>query len=413
MMLSFLVISLVFLLFISAFFSGAETALFSLSSLKIKSLRKELQGSGRLVVQLLESPKDLLVTLILGNVVVNILIQNIVSTLFGKSSSWILNVGVPLGLIVIFGEFIPKSIGMANNYRLAPLVAPVLVGASWLFTPLRRTLTAMTQVISRLMFFFLKKEEKLSAEELQMTLKTSRERGILHADEGELVQGYLQLEGASIKEFLRPREEVLFFDIQEPLSKLLELFVDQECSRIPVCEGNFDHILGIITARNYFLYRSKIQTPQDLFPYLKKPFYVPESLPAKNLLGQMYEREDPLAIVVDEYGATSGLISFEDLVEVVVGEIVDRRDEKMPFTRSGNDVIIASGTLELCELEEIFGIAFKSERNMVTLGGWLTEQMGDIPKSGSKFETQEFFFHVLSADSTRVKRVYVRRLKEG
>ncbi|OGN53053.1 MAG: hypothetical protein A3G30_01455 [Chlamydiae bacterium RIFCSPLOWO2_12_FULL_49_12] len=413
MMLSFLVISLIFLLFISAFFSGAETALFSLSSLKIKSLRKELQGSGRLVVQLLESPKDLLVTLILGNVVVNILIQNIVSTLFGKSSSWILNVGVPLGLIVIFGEFIPKSIGMANNYRLAPLVAPVLVGASWLFTPLRRTLTAMTQVISRLMFFFLKKEEKLSAEELQMTLKTSRERGILHADEGELVQGYLQLEGASIKEFLRPREEVLFFDIQEPLSKLLELFVDQECSRIPVCEGNFDHILGIITARNYFLYRSKIQTPQDLFPYLKKPFYVPESLPAKNLLGQMYEREDPLAIVVDEYGATSGLISFEDLVEVVVGEIVDRRDEKMPFTRSGNDVIIASGTLELCELEEIFGIAFKSERNMVTLGGWLTEQMGDIPKSGSKFETQEFFFHVLSADSTRVKRVYVRRLKEG
>ncbi|HAZ16005.1 MAG TPA: HlyC/CorC family transporter [Parachlamydiales bacterium] len=412
-MLSFLVISLIFLLFISAFFSGAETALFSLSSLKIKSLRKELQGSGRLVVQLLESPKDLLVTLILGNVVVNILIQNIVSTLFGKSSSWILNVGVPLGLIVIFGEFIPKSIGMANNYRLAPLVAPVLVGASWLFTPLRRTLTAMTQVISRLMFFFLKKEEKLSAEELQMTLKTSRERGILHADEGELVQGYLQLEGASIKEFLRPREEVLFFDIQEPLSKLLELFVDQECSRIPVCEGNFDHILGIITARNYFLYRSKIQTPQDLFPYLKKPFYVPESLPAKNLLGQMYEREDPLAIVVDEYGATSGLISFEDLVEVVVGEIVDRRDEKMPFTRSGNDVIIASGTLELCELEEIFGIAFKSERNMVTLGGWLTEQMGDIPKSGSKFETQEFFFHVLSADSTRVKRVYVRRLKEG
>ena len=412
-MLSFLVISLIFLLFISAFFSGAETALFSLSSLKIKSLRKELQGSGRLVVQLLESPKDLLVTLILGNVVVNILIQNIVSTLFGKSSSWILNVGVPLGLIVIFGEFIPKSIGMANNYRLAPLVAPVLVGASWLFTPLRRTLTAMTQVISRLMFFFLKKEEKLSAEELQMTLKTSRERGILHADEGELVQGYLQLEGASIKEFLRPREEVLFFDIQEPLSKLLELFVDQECSRIPVCEGNFDHILGIITARNYFLYRSKIQTPQDLFPYLKKPFYVPESLPAKNLLGQMYEREDPLAIVVDEYGATSGLISFEDLVEVVVGEIVDRRDEKMPFTRSGNDVIIASGTLELCELEEIFGIAFKSERNMGTVGVWLTEQMGDIPKSGSKFATQEFFFHVLSADSTRVKRVYVRRLKEG
>jgi len=412
-MLSFLVISLIFLLFISAFFSGAETALFSLSSLKIKSLRKELQGSGRLVVQLLESPKDLLVTLILGNVEELNNQQNIVSTLFGKSSSWILNVGVPLGLIVIFGEFIPKSIGMANNYRLAPLVAPVLVGASWLFTPLRRTLTAMTQVISRLMFFFLKKEEKLSAEELQMTLKTSRERGILHADEGELVQGYLQLEGASIKEFLRPREEVLFFDIQEPLSKLLELFVDQECSRIPVCEGNFDHILGIITARNYFLYRSKIQTPQDLFPYLKKPFYVPESLPAKNLLGQMYEREDPLAIVVDEYGATSGLISFEDLVEVVVGEIVDRRDEKMPFTRSGNDVIIASGTLELCELEEIFGIAFKSERNMVTLGGWLTEQMGDIPKSGSKFETQEFFFHVLSADSTRVKRVYVRRLKEG
>ena len=411
-MLSLLIIFLVVLILISGFFSGSETALFSLSAMKVKAFKKERQGKRRLVARLLGSPKDLLVTIILINVVVNILIQNVVSNLFGDGS-WLLNVGIPLILVLVFGEFIPKSLGIANNQKVAPLVAPILAGAAWVLSPVRKFFTSMTQVISSLMFFFLKREREISVDELQHALKSSKQTGMLNSDEAELVDGYLQLEGATVKEFLRPRDEALFFDIDDPLERLLHLFVDQECSRIPVCIGDFDHVLGIITARDFFLYRSKIHTSSDLKAFLKKPFYVPESLSAKNLIEQMDEKEESFAIVVDEYGATSGLISFEDLVEVVVGEIVDRRDEKSLFTRSGSDVIIASGKLELAEFEEVFGIPLKSSSTMVTIGGWLTEQLGDIPKAGVKFSTKEFLFHVLTADQTRVKRVYIRRLKRG
>jgi CBS domain containing-hemolysin-like protein len=131
------------------------------------------------------------------------------------------------------------------------------------------------------------------------------------------------------------------------------------------------------------------------------------------LLRQMYEKEESLAIVVDEYGSISGLIALEDLVEKVVGEIADARDEKSRYSRSGEDVIIASGKLELAEFEEIFGKALPSENNMVTIGGWLTEQMGDIPRTGAKYTAHDFFFHVLAADVKRVRRIYIRRMQSS
>jgi CBS domain containing-hemolysin-like protein len=141
--------------------------------------------------------------------------------------------------------------------------------------------------------------------------------------------------------------------------------------------------------------------------------YAPEGMFAEPLLKQMYEKEESIALVVDEYGAISGLIALEDVVEKVVGEIADARDAKERFTRSGDDVIIASGKIELLQLEELFGVFLPSENHMVTIGGWLTEQIGDIPKTGTKYTSHGFLFHVLGADEKRVRRVYIRRLQSA
>ena len=189
------------------------------------------------------------------------------------------------------------------------------------------------------------------------------------------------------------------------------MFVDQQCSRIPVCRDNLDKVVGIITGYLFFLHRDKIHTPEDLVPILTKPFFVPETMHASVLIRQMYKRQESLALVVDEYGSITGLISLEDLVETVIGEIADARDTKSHYTRSGQDILIASGKLELAEFEEIFGVALLSENNRVTLGGWLTEQWGDIPKTGTKIHSNGFLFHVLSADLKRVRMIYVRRLE--
>ncbi len=400
-------------LFCSGFFSSSEVALFSLSSMKVKSFKNDPDKRKQLVANLLTSPRDLLVTIIMLNIVINILIQNVTSSIFGDFSGWGFSVGIPLALTLVFGEVVPKSIGMANNAAISYRVAPFLNAAQRFFFPIRKVLTSMTSVVSRIVFFFLKSEEEISFDELQHALKTSRQYGILNEDEAELVRGYLMLQESQVKELMRPREEMLFYDLDEPLSKLIHLFVDQECSRLPVCRESLDNVIGMISSQVYFLNRENLQSISDLMAHLTKPFFVPEGMSAEILLRQMYDKEESLALVVDEYGSISGLIALEDLVEKVVGKIADARDEKSRYTRSGEDIIIASGKLELSEFDEVFGVSLPSENNMVTIGGWLTEQMGDIPKTGVKYTAHGFLFQVLAADAKRVRRIYIRRLHQA
>ncbi len=406
-----LIFLLLFLLSSSAFFSSSEVALFSLSSPKVKAFKADEDKRKQLIAKLLSSPRDLLVTLLMFNTLINILIQNVTSSLFGDFSGWGVNIGVPLALTLIFGDVLPKSMGLSQNVAISYRVASILDLLQRYTLPFRKVLIAVTGVVSRGCFFFLKPEEEISLDELQHALKTSRKDGVLNGDEAELIRGYLLLQESQVKEVMRPREEVLFYGMQENLSKLVHLFVDQECSRLPVCKTGLDDVIGVMTSQLYFVYKENVQKNTDLLPLLKKPFFVPEGMCAETLLSQMYEREESLALVVDEYGSVSGLIALEDLVEKVVGEIADARDVKNRFTRSGDEVIIASGKMELSEFEELFGTPFFSENNMVTVGGWLTEQWGDIPKTGTKVILQGFFFHVLAADLKRVRRIYIRKLK--
>jgi putative hemolysin len=402
---------LVLLLLALGFIACSEVALFSLSSFKVKTFAQEADPAKRRVAQLLGSPRDLLITMIILNITISIFIQNSMSSLFGRYSGWLLTVGVPLGLILIFGEVIPKSIGLVSNETIAPHVSGPLLFFQKLLYPISRILLKITGALSRFFFFFLKKEEEISVSELQHALRTSFESGVLAEEEADLMRGYLNLQSGLAKEFMRPREEVLFFDLDEPLSQLVHLFVDQECTRIPICSGGLDKLLGIMTSGQFFISKENLHTSADLLPLLKKPFFAPESTPAHLLLEQMYQRKESLAIIVDEYGSFSGLLTLEDLVETIVGEIIDRRDEKNRYTRSGEDVIIASGKLELMELEELFDVTLESENHMVTVGGWLTEKIGDIPKSGTKFEWGSLLFQVLASDNKRVRRVYIRKLR--
>jgi CBS domain containing-hemolysin-like protein len=406
-----MILFLIVLILLSAALSGSETALFSLSPLTVKSYRNAPNARLALIGRLMERPRDVLVTILMLNILANVLIQNTVSTIFDPFPIWALKVGVPLLLTLIFGELLPKSLALPNHSRIAYRVAPWIQAAAWLLRPIREPLTAATSFISRFLFSFLREEKEISADELRHVLKTSEEMGVLMPIEAELIGGTLDLQNTIAREHMRPREEILSYDIQEPLSQLMHLFLDMETTRIPVYDGDLENLKGILSARQYFFHRDQIKTPADLLPILKKPYYVPESTKGWTLLRNMRERGVNLAIVVDEYGSISGLIAQEDLVEAVIGEIVDRRDAKSLFTRSSEDVIIASGKLELSEFKELFGIPLKSKEGIVTLGGWLIEQLGDIPTTGTKYATDHFLFYVLAAEPNRIRRIYVRRLK--
>ncbi len=410
-MIILLVLSLVCLIGFSAFLSASETAMFSLSSFSLKSYKYNPDTKRRLIFHLLQSPRELLVTLMMLNVFANILVQNTVSSIFGDFSGWALKVGLPLFLTLFFGEIIPKSIALPNNTQISYRVAPIVSRIQIILGPIRRGLTKLTSFVSRIMFFFFKKEKEITGHELEHILNTSGKKGIIHQSEIELIKGYLDLKESIVKEHVRPRDEILFYNIKDSLKELHRLLVEEECSRVPVCDQDLENIIGIISIRSFFFHSDQIQKPEDLKKIMEKPFFVPASMSAWGLLEKLREKKENLAIAVDEYGSISGLITQEDLIESVVGEISDRRDTKGHYTRSGEDVIIASGKLELSEFEDVFEHELLSENNVVTIGGWLTEQLDEIPQAGTKYVTDEFLFYVLAADPNRVRRVYIRRLQ--
>ena len=311
---------------------------------------------------------------------------------------------------LVIGEIIPKYIGLQYNVSLSYNVAPLIDLLQNVLKPIRKFVIAVTLPISRVMFFFLKKEESISKEELQHVLKKSQEHGVLLPEEAEMVWGYLSLQESSVKELMNPREDMLAYDILEPLSKLLYLFGEKKQVEVAVYEKDLDNIIGIISAKEYLLSQNELSQSQDLRKILKRPLYIPENTPARSLLRRLEEQHQALAIVVDEYGTTSGIIAKNDILALVVGVTEEEKDKNTLYTRSGKNEIIASGKLELSTFNELFDVELESDNNMVTIGGWLMEQMGDIPKSGTKYTTKDFLFHVLAAEPNRVRRIYIRKI---
>ncbi|ADI38311.1 putative uncharacterized protein [Waddlia chondrophila 2032/99] len=406
----FLSFALTLLTLLSAYFSGSETALFSLSTLKLKTYAKDPDPRKKLIANLLKHPRDLLVTVFMLNTLVNILLQNAASHMFGSSAGWDLKVGIPLVLTLFFGEIIPKNFCMEHNVKIAYLVSPSINFFHRSLRLVRKITIAITLPVSRIMFFFLKREKSISKEELEHVLKTSEQHGVLHPDEAKLIWGYLKFQNTTVKEIMAPKEDILFFDINNPIKKLVHLFVDEECTRIPICDGDLDNVIGVMHSKQFFLYHDQLKDNQDLKPFTNKPFFVPETTLAKTLLKQLDEANEVLALVVDEYGSIEGLVSREDVAELVVGEIADRRDQNPLYTVAGSHEIIASGKLELMEFNRLFDSNLHSKTNMVTIGGWLIEEMGEIPKAGTQFKTDCFLFQILAADPNRIRRLYIRKI---
>ena len=405
----YLALAIILLLGLSAYFSSSEVALFSLSPQRIQACKTSSNPREKLIGSLLHRSKDLLVTVFIMNTLVNILLQNATSSLFEDDAGWGYKVLLPLFLTLVFGEIIPKTYGLQNSWRLSYLVAPLIDKIQRALSPIRKLVVYITYPVSKILFFYLKKTSPISKEELSLTLKASKIKGVLSEEETALSLGYLNLQTRLVKEVMRPKEDILYYNLEEPLTKLEYLFMEKECSRVPICKGSLDNVLGIITIKSYFINQQHIHEPTDLPPFLESSFFVPETISARVLLKKFQKYSKSFAIVVDEYGAVSGVITDEDIAEVVVGEIADARDEKQQFIRQSKTEIIATGRYEIYELESLFGHELENPSNMVTVAGWLIEKIGEIPSMGQKLDTTHYFFQVLAADSKRVKRIYIRK----
>lgn len=387
-----------------------ETSMFSLSPSTLKGFKKHKSYVLRQIPVFLSKPRELLLLILTMNMFANILAQNVASNLFSGTEGWIWKVGFPLVLTFLFSELLPKIAAMENNTFLAQKLIYLVLFFNLILGKIKGKLLAIANFVSKYTFYFVRPIEPVPLKMLVTALSTREGKDLVSRDEKELLEGLLALNEVQVKEVMRPRSEILYYSLDEDLKRLELLFSNQACGRVPVCEKDLDQVVGVLTAKDYLTHRERIAEPKDVRNYVRKPFFVPETSSCRQLLEQLYDKGYIMALVVDEYGVLSGLVTREDLVELIVGEIVDQRDEKQRFTRLEDGAVIASGRWELTDFEKEFHISLKSKHGAQTIGGWLCETWGNIPEAGVKMVAHNLLFHILAANPNCIRRVHISHL---
>ena len=417
---TFILIAAILLLTVaSSFCSLSEIAFFSLPATKVRSYRHHLSAKKRQIAKLLRESKNLLVTIFLLNTIANILVQNLSSDLFSEEAgSWLFKVGIPLILVLVFGELVPKYLGLLFNEQVAEFSAPFYDWFQKISAPLRHAIYHVANFFSRLLFFYMKVEKPLSEEELEHILQTSEGKGLLHEEEARLLKGYMTLEEKQARDVMLPRNMLPAYDIELPLSKLIFLFSEKNLETVPICKNSLDNFLGMLDATCFFIHRNEIKNQENLHKFLYQPFFTPETTSLKLLLEQMQRQEEKIVLVVDEYGAISGSVTKKEIIRAVFKTEGDgkgkRRAESSPnYVKVAKESIIANGNMPLSELSDLFDEKLESAYHAVTIGGYLSEKLGTIPQHGVTYQEGELFFRVLEAEPTKVRKVYIQYQKEG
>lgn len=311
-------------------------------------------------------------------------------------------------LLIIIGELVPKAIVIRRTLQTALWTAPPLHWFYRISFPFIWLFHRSSLLVLHWMGFETKeKGESHSEEELRFMLATAQSS----TDRRELILNALDLRHRTAREVMRPRNEISFFDTAQPVSECLAMAEKSRYSRFPICaDGDLDKTLGVIHIKDLYALRDTAKTAADLLPAARPLFYLPETARLDGLLRRFLDRKAHFAVVVDEFGGTVGIITLENAMEALVGQIQDEFDsEKSELVRLGENVWEAAGTLGLHELEKIIG-QVEHDENTTTASGWLTEKLGGFPKAGDVVRLGNFELRVEEMDGTRVGKLKVARV---
>lgn len=395
-------------LFFSACSSATETAFFSLSPLKLKAYQRSRSPRKRQIGKLLSSSKDLLVTIFILNAAGNILLQNSLSALFGPETPFFFKVIAPFCLILLFGEIIPKYMGLNFNDKLAEKITPYLsIVYKWL-APIRKAVIYIIHPISRFFSLFFSKSGPVTEAQIAHMIDTAKENGAVDSFEHQLILNHYMLQKKSARELMLPKEDLPLFSNQSDPTQLNTIFQEIDFDYIAIADPDIDHIAGLLTDQQWLFYSSSIERePRTLMNRLRPVLHIQESTPAALVLEKMQAQQLQLAVVVNEYGSTSGFIDYNELTQ----QLINRQETitlSSDYYRLINPkIMVARGKLPLESFNQYFTSQLESD-NYTTLAGWLIEQIQAIPVTGQYYETEQFLFHVLKASPKRVHQVYIR-----
>ncbi|HOI56560.1 MAG TPA: hemolysin family protein [Phycisphaerae bacterium] len=376
------------LLALSAFFSGSETALFSLSRDRLRRFRSGPHRTERLAAALVAQPRSLLVTLLLGNMIVNVTFYAVSSTIVWSIGSRSHVAGVAAGLamllaVVVCGEVAPKTIAATAPEGMARLAGVPLWGLRWLLRPVVVVLDrGVVEPLTRLVTGRRSRGAQLlvTTEELQAIVDLAGDEGAVDRNEGDMINEVLQLHEIRLREVMVPRVDVVAFDLTAPTERLLDEFRRTRMKRMVVYRGSIDDVVGLVTSRRAFL------EPHKPVRELVEPVrFVPELASVEAVLSLFRREQIQLAVVVDEYGGTAGLVTMEDCLEQIVGDIQDEYDHiEARVERLSDREFLLDANLGMRAWREYATAELDTDMDVVTLGGFVTGLLGRLPREGDQ-----------------------------
>ena len=404
-------IVLLLLLLLSAFFSSAETALTTVNRIKMQTMAEEGNRRAHTVLKITADSSKMLSAVLIGNNVVNLSASSLATTLaidlLGSVGAGVAT-GILTLLILIFGEISPKTLATLNAARLSLAYAPVIWALMYILTPVIAVVNWLSMGFLRLLRVDPGAGEAgITEEELRTLVDVSHESGAIGDEEKEFIHKMFELTDAAVKEVMIPRIDMEMVDVNWPYEKLLEVFRQERHTRMPVYEENSDNIIGIINMKDLLLMDR--DTPFSIRDYLRDAYFTYERKNAADLLDEMRGDSINITIVLDEYGAVAGMVTLEDLLEELVGEIRDEYDanEEDDLICLGEREYQVQGSMNLEDLCQELHLNFVSE-DYDTIGGYLTGLLDHFPEAGETYITSDgVILRVDEADKKRVARVHL------
>ena len=405
------IVLLIILLIGSGFFSASETALMSLSKIKMRHMEEDGVKGAKLVSTLIEDSNRLLTSILIGNNIVNIAATSITTSLFTAmlgAQGVAIATGLMTVLVLIFGEITPKTISANNPEKASLVVAKPIKFFVTILTPIVWIFNIITKVIFKL-FGVDDKGVKpfITEEELKTMVNVSHEEGLLEMEEREIINNVFEFGDMQAKEAMVQRLDIVAIDMEDSYEEIIDLFKTEKLSRMPVYEETIDDIIGILNIKDIIFLSDEEIENFDIKKYMREAFFTYEFKKITQLLEEMKKDKSQMAIVVDEYGGTAGLITIEDLVEVIVGDIEDEYDEEEDEIQviSPNEFLV-DGSTKISDVNEILNIELESEE-FDSIGGYIIGYIRHIPEENEIIEMDNIKFNIESVDKNRIKKIRI------
>lgn len=396
------------LILLSAYFSATETAFTSLNQIRMKKMAADGDKKARLALKIFEDYDNLLSTILIGNNIVNIASASLATAIFTK---WLGDAGVTIStavmtvVVLIFGEISPKSIAKEKPESFSKFSAPImrvliicLKPVNFLFSQWKKLLMKLAKIGD--------KKSSITEEELKTIVDEVQQDGVIDSHEGELLRSALDFGDLEVSEILTPRVDVEAVEEDDSLEELERVFRESGFSRIPVYKETLDNITGVVYQKDFYSkHDNKYLRVTDL---MRETIYVSENMLVFKLLRLMQRSKVHMAVVVDEFGGTVGIITIEDILEELVGEIYDEHEEVLEEIRKvGENRFIIDCSINFEDMMEYFGCTPEEEYDFVTVSGWVMYELGKIPEPGDTFTYQNFTVTVTKTDSRRVTEIEI------